>query len=216
MYSNGIVLAVGKSEILVLLAESKENINIIIRGLSPKDIWQQIITDILNADQVLVELLSPSDIFAKTKPFPLIFDGIPSISPDQLSAFDDEYRQLILNGKSGEVQNPPTYPWSFPDEISMKRSQDLQILNLKPPRDGKSWENPKHQQQFELVSSAFESFLGVDGTRQFKLHKIVLFHNPDVEIKFRETYNNMANQLDSKTHKQKQTNNKLWQDAIMS
>ena len=219
MYSNGIVLAVGKSEILVLLAESKEHVNIIIRGLSPKDVWEQIFTDLLNANQVFVELLSPSDIFANTKPFPLVLDDIPSISPDQLSTFDDANRQFILYGKCGEVQSPPTYPWSFPDEISLKKShqfQDLQTLKLKPPRGGKSWENLQHQQQFELVSSAFESFLGVDGTRQFKLDKIVIFHNPDIESKFRKAYNNMVNQPDSNTHKKKQNKDKLWQEAIMS
>ena len=207
-------MTVSVSEILVLLAESKQNVNIIIRGPSPKDIWQQIFADILNADQVLVEFLSPSDIFAKTRPFPLTLDDIPSIPPSLLSKFDDASRQSILNGQFGEVQHPPTYPWSFPDEISMKKSrkfQDLQILKLKSPCDG--WGNLHQQQQFKLVSSVFESLLGFYGIRQFKLEKVVLLPNPSIENKFKQTYHEMENQLDIKSHRQGNKFNP-WQEAI--
>ena len=216
LYLNGIQIAVGKSEILVLLAESMKNLNVIIRGPSPKDIWQQILTHLLNDGQILVEYLSPNDIFAKTKPFPLILDDIPSISQEELSTFADESKTFILNGKIGEVQASPMYPWSFPPEISLKKSQfqDLQLLQLKPPRDGDPWENLHHQQQFEFINSAFESFLGVDGTRKFKIEKVDLLHNPTIENKFTQAYIDMANQLDSNPHKQ--NTNKLWKEAILN
>ena len=190
-----------------------ENLNIVIRGPSPKDIWQQILTHLLNDDQIKVEYLAPNDIFAKTKPFPLILDDIPSISPVRLP-FDNAAKAFILNGQFGEVQALPMYPWSFP-EISMKKSQfqDLQLLQLKP-HDGGPWENPQHQQQFEFINSAFESFLGVDGIKQFKLEKVELLHNPAIENKFRQAYNDMANQLDSIPHKLNK--NKLWKEAILT
>ena len=202
-----------------MLSESKEKINIVIWGPSLKDMWEQIFTNLLNDNQVLVELLAPSDIFANTRPYPLNFDHVPSISPNQLPTFGDASRHSILNGKSGEVQRSPTYPWSLPDEISLKQSRqfkNLQLLTLKPPHDGKAWDDLQHQQQFELVSSAFESFLGVDGVRQFKIEKVVLLHNPTIENKFVLTYNDTVNRQDSTVHKEKPNKNKLWQEAIMA
>ena len=70
---------------------------------------------------------------------------------------------------------------------------DVQILELKPPQHGKTWDNPHYQQEFELVSSVFKFFLGVDWMRMFKLEKFVLPHNQKLESKFRQTYHAMAN-----------------------
>ena len=203
------LLKVGNSEILVLLAESKENVCIIIRGESPNALWQRIINNTLSSDQISVDLLSPTDIFANTKTFPLVLDAIPSMSPDLLNMLDHSSNQFILHGKSGEVQCHPAYPWSFLDKITLNihpKFEDVHFLELKPPQHGKTWENPHYQQEFELVSSAFKFFLGVDCMRTFKLEKIVLLHNPKLEGKFKQT----------EYHEDEEPTKKSWQQAIMT
>ena len=217
------MLKVDKSEILVLLAESKESVCIIICGLSPYALWQRIVDNMLTSDQLNVDFLSPTDIFSNTKTFPLVLDDIPSISPSQLTNLDHASRQFILNGKSGEVLCPPAYPWSFLDKITMNNVhpefKDVHILELEPPQHGKTWDDPHHQQEFELVSSAFKFFLGVDRMRMFKLEKVVLLHNQKLESKFRETYHAMANGEQAPTSKKEdnvELKEKDWQQAIMA
>src|SRR5690606_37286521 len=110
------------------------------------------------------------------------------------------FRSAILNGKLGEVQHPPIYPWTFLDNIVLNphpKYKQLKTLELKPPKKGKTWQSTHHQQEFELVLSAFKFFLGVEGSSQFKLESIVLLHNEKLESEFRHTYNVFANRSKS-------------------
>jgi len=231
IYSNGVVFFFeDKTEIIVLLADSKKHIDIVIRGKSPFDYWEKIEKEVLQAaksnSNFTVFFLSPDELFLNTKTFPLCLDHI-SLELNDLSKYSFQTRKEIMEGKSGDVHHLPPYPWSYSQDLVINTSKSgncdspLKFLELVPPLDG-NWKNNSHKIEFERVAKAFEYFVGgVHRNKSFQLEKVVLLQNIELEKKFEKMYASLAN-YDSKMvfattpQEQKDNNETTWKQAILS
>ena len=108
LHSNGMLLNFGStSEILFLLSNSKSHIDVVIRSHSPISHWNQIYEEILSKkEDVVVEFLSPAELFENEKTFPLILDHLNPFDGKKLASFTNEEALGIFNGKPGEVKFP--------------------------------------------------------------------------------------------------------------
>ena len=219
LYSNGILLFLqDHSEILFLLSNSKAHIDVVIRGYSPMSHWYSIDQKILSKLDVVVDILSPDELFYNKKTFPLILDHLNPFDGKKLAECTDEEAKAIINGKPGEVQFPPPSAWSFLNGIQVvtpyPNHPPVNYLELKPPVNGGQWENNFHRQEFERVACAFEYFVGLDGLSTFKLDKVILIQNDELETRFLRMYNEIARQPTNVGWKLDQQ--ALWRQAILN
>jgi hypothetical protein len=217
LYSNGMLVKFySDAELLVLLSPTKLHLDILIIGEIPFMIWE-IVNKLLKSLLVdfTVEILHPDDIFMQAGHFPLKLDSVNSISSNTLGKLTAQESSKAMYGSNGQVLRPPNYRWTFYEKLQFKAHStypQLQILELEPPPSGKDWENDLHKTQYNIVKSAFDFFIGVDGKNVFKMDKVVLLKNDVLEQKFTQTYHKFSRQSQSP----KLTDHVEWRSSITS
>ena len=211
LYSNGVVFSFCTGlKLQVILSEKRLHIDFVLSGKNPAEIWEMVLKVVENDTMFK---------FNNTQTFPLVLEHIPSQSQSEVSQISKEEQQFIFYGKAGQLQQAP-FPWTFLSgvdvNVSHKSHPNVKLLELKPPLPGQQWKTKAHEHEYERVKQAFQYFVGVDGMRTFKLDKVELIQNDELEGRFLSMYNFLSHQ--QLTHATEKMNQKemLWQESILS